>query len=123
MPVVGLLEKSPIDLAQVELVLRRLHMDLVLLRRVSCRSNLVEAPAGVRRRCQLARRYTRRHGVWNHSMVFVLLGLVLQESLVDGLQVVPLRRLVVVTRVGIVQVGGSLNEAGARSSRAKSWDL
>ena len=47
----GLLEKSPINLAEIELVLGRLRVDLVLLRSVSSRSNLVEASTCVGSRC------------------------------------------------------------------------
>lgn len=72
MPEVRLLEESAVDLAQIELVLRRLHMDLVLLRGVCSGPHLVVAAASVSGRRQLAGRDTRCHGVGNDCVVLVL---------------------------------------------------
>lgn len=122
-PVVCLLKEPPIDFAEVELVLRGLRMYLRLLWRVSRRSHLIKAAARVRGGCQLASRYTWSHSVWNDGVLAMGGGLVLQESLVDRLQLIPLGGLVVVAGIGIVEVCGALHEAGSRGRRAKSWYL
>ena len=98
-------------------------MYLRLLWRVSRRSNLIKAAARVRGSCQLASRYTWSHSVWNDGVLAVGGSFVLQESLVDRLQLIPLGGLVVVAGIGIVEVCGALHEAGARRRRAKSWYL
>lgn len=122
-PVICLLEEPPIDFAEIELILRGLRMYLRLLWRVSRRSNLIKAAARVRGSCQLASWYTWSHSVWNDGVLAVGGGFVLQESLVDRLQLIPLGGLVVVARIGIVEVRGALHEAGSRRRRAKSWYL
>lgn len=123
MPVVGLLEEPTVHLAQIELVLWSLRMNLVLLRSVGSWSDLVEAAARVRSRGKFPGRYAGSDGVWNDGVVLVLLRFVFEERLVDRLQFIPLWRIVIVARIRIVQVRRPLNQARPRSSRAKSWDL
>ena len=120
MPVVGLLEKSAIDLTQIELVLRCLNMNFVLLWSVSCWSNLVETTASISRGCQFPSRNTRSNCIRNDSMVLVLGWFVFQKCLVDGLQVIPFRCLIVMTGVRVMQVWWPLNKARAWSCRSKS---
>ena len=71
-PVVSLLEESTIDLAEIELVLGRLDVQLMLLRSVESWSDLVEAAACVRGRCKFPCRYARRNCVRDNGVIGML---------------------------------------------------
>lgn len=73
-------------------------------------SHLIEAAARVGRRGHLPRWNTRRNVVWNDGMLVVLGRLVLQQRLVEVLELPPVGSLMVVARVGILQVRRSLDE-------------
>lgn len=123
MPVVRLFEKSAIDLAHVELVLGSLWVDSVLLRCVRSRSDLIETSASVSSGSQFPCGNTRRDSVGDNGVVSVLCRLVFKKSFVYRLQIVPLRCLVVVPRVRVLQVRGSCNKARARGRWSKSCYL
>lgn len=71
-PEVSLLEESTIDLAEIELVLGCLNVQLLLLRSVESWSDLVEAAACVRGCCKFPCRYARRNRVRDNGVIGML---------------------------------------------------